>query len=297
MAVVLFVFSFDVFFFLRLFSFASYNKRNTQQCTTARQTAPGQGFWIPTLLSSLFSGIKRLPQTIPHTQRGARSAITSTRFKIQHTPWTWFLLAFSHLRTYDLDDGYTHHTTKIWGDDHYYERRLAYGLKLRLTTISTWNGQTNLFVWRIVLRRQLRSPDWTPRGRWHASGFGGKACQAGDKRQCREYCESKAKKRHWLSMTVETGASAHPSQDGAGRDREVEAKWRFIRHIRAGHSIHCWAGIANVAGPLLADNAWHTRPTTKPRDISSAMVTIAEESIDTFLLPASSGRRMESKLL
>jgi hypothetical protein len=152
-------------FLFHLFFFASYNKRNTQQCTTARQTAPGQGFWIPTLLSSLFSGIKRLPHTIPQTQRDARSAITSTRFKIQHTPWTWFLLAFSHLRTYDLDDGYTHHTMKIWGDDHHYERRRAYGLKLRLTTISTWNGQTNLFVWRIVLRRQLRSPDWTPRGR------------------------------------------------------------------------------------------------------------------------------------
>lgn len=130
---------------MRLFSFASYNKRNTQQCTTARQTAPGQGFWIPTLLSSLFSGIKRLPQTIPHTQRDARSAITRTRFKIQHTPWTWFLLAFSHLRTYDLDDGYTHHTTKIWGDDHYYERRLAYGLKLRLTTISDME-RPNQFV-------------------------------------------------------------------------------------------------------------------------------------------------------
>jgi hypothetical protein len=24
-----------------------------------------------------------------------------------------------------------------------------------------------------------------------------------------------------------------------GADREVEAKWWFIKHIRAGHSIHC----------------------------------------------------------
>lgn len=78
----------------------------------------GTGFSGSYPFSSFFSGIKRLPQTIPHARYGVRSATISTRFKIPHSPWTWFLFAFSDVRFYDLDDGYTYHATKSWGDDH-----------------------------------------------------------------------------------------------------------------------------------------------------------------------------------
>lgn len=109
-------------------------------------------------------------------------------------------------------------------------------------------GQAKMFVWRIIPRRQHRSPDWTPRCRCHASGLEEKHVKLETNDNVGNIASRRRTKRHWMSTTEEPRPLL--VSHGMGRGRQgPQARWRSIKHMKLpGNSMHRWAEIANVAG-------------------------------------------------